>query len=373
MTDAYDVVARRIHATAGIALQGPHYMRMRRAVDRVAARHRTDAAGIATAARWGSELFTDLLDAVLVGETYWFRDRSQLDGITAVLADRPPGARLVWTPGSSTGQEAYSLAITLHRAGVWPVRIIASDINPRAVRTAQAAAYDLAQERELDDLTAVRYGSVTSAGGSWVVREDVRRQVRVVAHNLLRDPPIPADVVLCRNVLIYFGADEVTRALNRFEEALAPGGVLVLGHAEGQLPAAAWRRQRIAGTFVLHPPAPHAASAAPIVAVDTDPAESGSASVQDLIQRAESAMSDGRWSDAITRLRLARSLQCQDPVPVALLGLALAKAGARAEAARTYTEAVALLDAVPEDASLLDGYPPSAVRAWVVSLAEEAR
>ncbi|CAN5466546.1 hypothetical protein BH23ACT9_BH23ACT9_40030 [soil metagenome] len=132
---AGDLIAQRVADHLGFALSASQ----RKRLDQVAARLSPgSSADLAVQAVPGSTAFEQLVASVLVGETYWFRDQRQLEAIARLLRDVPPAERRIWSAGCSTGQEAYSLLITLHRAGIWPVELVATDINPAAVEATSA-------------------------------------------------------------------------------------------------------------------------------------------------------------------------------------------------------------------------------------------
>lgn len=151
----------------------------------------------------------------------------------------------VWHAGCATGEEAWSMAILLHEAGLYDrARIYATDLDGRAVEQAQAAVYPagLAQEytanylraggeAALSDYYAARYDSV-------IVRQGLKRNVIFSRHDLATDGPFNTfDVVLCRNVLIYFDGPLQDRVHRLLHGSLAPGGFLALGRADHLAPA----------------------------------------------------------------------------------------------------------------------------------------
>jgi chemotaxis methyl-accepting protein methylase len=242
------VITRKVADHLGFVLSAAQLQRLHRVIDRLAD---GDDADLAARCTPGSAAFDELAASVLVGETYWFRDQRQLQVIADLLADRPPERRRIWSAGCSTGQEAWSLLITLHRAGVWPAEVVATDIHGPSVHTAALGAYPLVRQRGLDADTAATYGA--AEGPTWTVREDLRRRLTAVRHDLLRDAPLPADVIICRNVLIYLTATAATTALNRFAGALQGDGVLVLGHAETPMARSGWMIEGHGDVHLLRP------------------------------------------------------------------------------------------------------------------------
>jgi chemotaxis protein methyltransferase CheR len=137
-----------------------------------------------------------------------------------------------WSAGCSTGQEPYSLAILLRElAPATPARILATDVDAAALAVAARGRYEPAQMSGLSP--ARRERAFLHQEGGWVVRPEIRALVTFRRHDLLTDPaPTGFDLVLCRNVVIYF-AEEAKEALySRLAAALRPGGVLFIGATE---------------------------------------------------------------------------------------------------------------------------------------------
>ena len=180
----------------------------------------------------GDWAFERLVDQVTVRETRFFRHPAELAGI-----DWAPGLRL-WNPGCATGEESYTLAMMAldARAGVGAtVSILATDVAAAALERAREFRY---AERSLRGMPASsRERHLEAVGTRFEVSEAARRMVRVARHNLVADPfpPVDAgrfDVIVCRNVLIYFDADTSRRVVAALRRALVPGGQLVLGAAD---------------------------------------------------------------------------------------------------------------------------------------------
>lgn len=182
-----------------------------------------------------------VIEAMTTFETSFLRDGHPFDTIRTHLLPRLAAGRVrLWSAGTSSGQEAYSLAMTvldyidtdtLRRPDDYSV--LATDLSARALAEARAAAYpDREVRRGLGAAHIQRY--LTPSGADWSVRESVRRLVEFRRVNLVG--PFadlgPFDGILCRNVLIYFDDDTRRRVCERFHDVLAPGGFLLLGAAE---------------------------------------------------------------------------------------------------------------------------------------------
>lgn len=184
-----------------------------------------------------------VINAVTVGETFFFRYGAQFDAlehvvIPAILERNHPRRTLtLWSAGCSNGAEPYSLSMLLHRRFAaqltgWRVDILGTDINSAALAEAQIGEYGAWTIRDLPE--EIRAECFCHQGQRWRVRPRYRAGLRFLRHNLVTQvPPVAAvDLVLCRNVLMYFDVDGRARALWSLRTCLSPGGWLVVGHAE---------------------------------------------------------------------------------------------------------------------------------------------
>jgi chemotaxis protein methyltransferase CheR len=169
-----------------------------------------------------------LVEHAVVTETFFWRHHDQLAALSA-LAARAPGPLSIWSAGCASGEEPYSVAMVLLEAGRRAVgdRILATDVSERMLAAARSATYGAWTMRHLPAPLARRW----IPGGR--VAEAVRARVELRRHNLVADPPPGAfDVVLCRNVLIYFDPAVAAAVVRGLAEAVRPGGLLVLGPVE---------------------------------------------------------------------------------------------------------------------------------------------
>jgi chemotaxis protein methyltransferase CheR len=177
-----------------------------------------------------------LVNAVTVGYTWFFRDPGQLLAIESLLLARPAhAARLrLWIPGCSTGEDAYSLAFIAELAGR-ELELLATDLNSDSVEHARRGVYGAWSARDVDG----RFKELLRrrADGAFEVEHRIKSRVRFQRHNLVDRAPLPAagggwDIVLCRNVLIYFERRAALRVLETLARSLSPGGHLLLGASE---------------------------------------------------------------------------------------------------------------------------------------------
>ncbi len=190
-----------------------------------------------------------LIGQVTVGETYFFRDRGQFEALRGhllpeLIAQKRQTVRQlrIWSAGCASGEEPYSLAILLRELlpdlSDWNITILATDINREALQKARRGLYGEWSFREAG-WQNLRDRYFTRRGKEWEISSQVRQMVSFAYLNL-REDPYPAianntvafDLVLCRNVAIYFSAELVQYVVNRMYEALVDGGWLLVGYAE---------------------------------------------------------------------------------------------------------------------------------------------
>ncbi len=183
-------------------------------------------------------LFRDLL----INVTSFFRDPEAFESLRIVAIPRLFEGRgaadtvRVWAPGCSTGEEVVSIAILLREymdtlRAPPRVTIFATDIDEHALAVARAGRYPAALLENLSPERRQRF--FTAQGDSFVVAKEVRDLCVFSPHSVLRDPPFSRmDLISCRNLLIYFGAEAQRQALPIFHYALRPGGFLFLGKSE---------------------------------------------------------------------------------------------------------------------------------------------
>jgi chemotaxis protein methyltransferase CheR len=203
-------------------------------------------------ARDGSQLHDTIVEAITTQETSFFRDpglfnalREQVLPERVALLRRAGGRRhriRMWSAAASTGQEAYSLAMLVREfvaadgsqdLQAHPFTILASDISADALETAKAARYSRSEVARGLSEEQLRC-HFEPCGDGWILSESVRRLVHFRRFNLLHSPATLGafDLILCRNVLIYFDEPTRRRICGAFYEILHDGGWLALGAAE---------------------------------------------------------------------------------------------------------------------------------------------
>jgi chemotaxis protein methyltransferase CheR len=190
------------------------------------------------------EALRRLIDEVTTKETAFVRDRGQLDAIGwHQLLDRAraAGSRVirVWSAGCASGEEPYTLALLADEVfGPMPppVDVLGTDVSGAALVAAAAGRYRERAVHALGEPQRDRYLD-RAADGTYLAGERLRRLVRFRHHNLVKDPVPPPgedgfDLILCRNVLIYFEQPLAAQVAGSLEQALRPGGALVVGASD---------------------------------------------------------------------------------------------------------------------------------------------
>jgi chemotaxis protein methyltransferase CheR len=215
----------------------------------------------------GRSALDTLIGALTVRESHFFRTRAQFDALGAdvlpeLLAARRERRRLrVWSAGCAAGEEPYSVAILLERLlpeiENWDVLVLATDISGAALRAARRGLYRRWSFREVPEEIERTY--FTRHGEHLEVIPRIRNRVRFAPLNLVGDcyPSLLSntfemDLVLCRNVLIYFSEAVAAGVVARLGEALADGGWLVLAPAEAGIAHGAGLVSRRIGGTLMH-------------------------------------------------------------------------------------------------------------------------
>ncbi len=223
-----------------------------------------DAETLVAVARGGDHrVCVAIIEALLVNETSWFRDKTPFDALGATVLERLVRERAterrlrIWSAGCSSGQEAYSVAM-LCRDVVphgWTVDILGTDVSRRIVEQARSGRYSqLEVNRGLPATRLVKW--LRRSGTEWEVVPELRAMVRWEALNVARPFASPGqfDVIFLRNVLIYFDVQTKIDVLDRMHATIRPDGYLILGGAETTLGVTDdWRRELVGAAPMWRP------------------------------------------------------------------------------------------------------------------------
>lgn len=241
--ESFETLLRYVRDSRGFDFTGYKRASLMRRV-----RHRMDQAGCATFEEYldllqaSSDEFASLFNTILINMTAFFRDPPAWDFIAGdviprLLAERGPNDPIrVWSAGCASGQEAYTLTMLLAEAmGAddfrQRVKIYATDVDEEALREARAASFDARAIESVPPELLERY--FEQVNGRYLFHKELRRAVIFGRNDLVKDAPISrVDLLVCRNTLMYLNAETQRNVLSRLHFALAPNGVLFLGHAE---------------------------------------------------------------------------------------------------------------------------------------------
>ena len=192
----------------------------------------------------GGPLADDVVDALLNNETFFYRDRPSFDtllgsGLERLREEKAAEQRLsIWCAGCSSGQEVYSLAITFAEQKArwegWKIDILGTDVSRGAIERARSGLYSQFEiQRGLPVMQMMRWFDEYPAH-AWRVAPAIRAAARFHVHSVLDEPPCPGvfDLILCRNVFLYFSPEIRRAAFARLAEASREGGLLMLGAGE---------------------------------------------------------------------------------------------------------------------------------------------
>jgi len=185
-------------------------------------------------------LFRDLL----IGVTNFFRDPDafmalEKQAIPIIFAGKPADSAVrIWSPGCSTGEEAYSIAILMQEKMEalkqnYKLQVFATDIDKAAISTARAGLYSAGIAKDITKERLARFFTIESDGSFYRINKSIRDMMIFSEQDVIEDPPFSKlDLISCRNMLIYMGAELQKKLIPLFHYSLNPGGILFLGTSE---------------------------------------------------------------------------------------------------------------------------------------------
>jgi chemotaxis methyl-accepting protein methylase len=395
--------AQLLDARIGLKPDVSFRPRLARALRDVAESMNIDREELVGALATNTTLFDAVLNKVTVQESGFFRHPEQFEILARVILPKIQPPFRAWSAASANGQEAYSIAIAMSEAG-GPGSVFASDVSPAALMRTATGSY---AAREMGGVSEERRRRhFLREGDRWRVRQDLRGMVTVERHNLL--DPIPphvatCQVVMCRNVLIYFKLRHAESFLERLADAMPRTACLFIGAAETlwqmtdrfepaqigvsyvyrPIPRGAVRRTASAAAVTSSrppaPPSPVLSITKPLVPRHAPPLVATTSLSEPLAQPLdETGQEDGRLGRqllasgslqlAIVAFRRWAFLAPDDPTAYFQLGSALDEAEAHTSALRAYRAAIAALDRCEPQrlVELLHGYNPAELRRLLV-------
>jgi chemotaxis protein methyltransferase CheR len=208
-----------------------------------------------------TEVGRQVVESMTTNETYFFRDPAHYQAIRTVLlpglkeSRRDTKKMRFWSAASSTGQEAYSLSMSLLEDGFgdWNIQILGTDFSSPVVERARTGKYhQIEVNRGLPLPLIVKY--FVRSGVDWQLSEKVRRMVRFETIDLRKSLRAfgPYDLVFCRNVMIYFDAETRNKILQELHSTLFRGGWLLLGGAETAFGVEQWFERKTIGNAIVY-------------------------------------------------------------------------------------------------------------------------
>jgi chemotaxis protein methyltransferase CheR len=191
--------------------------------------------------------FTHLVNSITTNLTFFFREVHHFDALREQLipklkARHAKDKRLrVWSAGCSTGEEPYSIAITLMQAfnenlSGWDVKVLATDLDTNVLEHAQNGIYKLDKTEGIPEPLLKRWFNEGRGDNEGFVRakDELKSLITFKPLNLMKEWPMkgPFDVIFCRNVVIYFDKPTQRTLFKRYYDLLSPGGYLIVGHSE---------------------------------------------------------------------------------------------------------------------------------------------
>ena len=362
----------------------------------------------------------ELIAEITIGETYFFRHQEHFDALRDVVLpdllarNQAKRSLRIWCAGCADGPEAYSLAILLeremaHKLVGWEVSILGTDINRRSLARARAGKFEEWALRTTNE--DLRRDCFLQEGKSWQIAPKYKQWISFQYHNLVEDP-VPSlvnnltafDLIVCRNVMIYFGPDLMHKMIRQFHECLVEGAWLLVGPTEPNMTSFTSFYAVNAPGVTMYQKAPQLTPVAlaldpviapalpPPVEVVRTPAPRKSAPLNPIVERTLAEVrlhaDGGEWANAVQcceqllkrdnlnslvhfyhalvleqmghhaeaepALRRAIYLDRQSVLPHYYLGLLLQSRGDPRQAARSFENAVELLESLSDADVLAD-------------------
>ena len=263
-SENYQFLQQHVYAQSGIVIEADkHYLiesRLSPIVRHLGLESINDLCALLQAART-PEVGRQVVEAMTTNETYFFRDPGHYDAIRSALLPRLKEERRdskklrFWSAASSTGQEAYSLAMLLIEAGLgdWNIQILGTDFSSHVLERARSGKYQQIEvNRGLPAALLVKH--FRRSGVDWQLSETVRQMARFETIDLRKSMRAlgPFDLVFCRNVMIYFDAETRKGILKELHGTLFRGGWLLLGGAETAFGVEEWFQRETVGTAIVY-------------------------------------------------------------------------------------------------------------------------
>lgn len=234
----YEAFKKQIYDLTHIDLNAYKERQMKRRIDALIAKHKCDGYDFyVKAIKNDKALFEDFVNYLTINVSEFYRNPDQWKNleneIYPYLIDTFGRELKIWSAACSTGDEPYSLAMTLSKfIPLNKIKIIATDIDKQVLETAQAGLYNQKSVAGLPKEYIDKY--MTKIGEkNYQVKDEIKKCVEFRQHNLLKDEyPTGCDMIVCRNVVIYFTDEAKTEIYKKFNKSLKKNGILFVGSTE---------------------------------------------------------------------------------------------------------------------------------------------
>ena len=236
-TDNYEKFKKDILQLAGIDLNSYKEKQMRRRINTLITKNNVKTYNDYVALiKKDKEKFDQFINFLTINVSEFYRNPDQwkiLEGQVFPELIKKLGKNLkIWSAACSTGDEPYSLVMALSRqVPLANIKIIATDIDNQVLDTARMGLYNEKSIASVPDDLKKKY--FTKVGSSYQISDEIKKRVEFKKHDLLKDPyPSGCNLIVCRNVVIYFTEEAKDVIYQKFHKALQPGGVLFIGSTE---------------------------------------------------------------------------------------------------------------------------------------------
>ncbi len=232
--DEFDIFKNKVHQKIGLDLNKYKEKQLKRRISQFMGRYNSsDFAHFFMLLSSDPELLAKFKDFLTINTSEFFRDIKVFEVIAGIIArlGKKQSLLKIWSAGCSVGAEPYSLAILAEEAGIRSYSILASDYDVNALQEATEGSYTANLLKNIPPSLLDKYFSRN--GNKYKVKNILKAKVTFKEHNLLKTPyPGDFDLILCRNVFIYFNQDVQHELIHLFVRSLNPGGYFVIGGSE---------------------------------------------------------------------------------------------------------------------------------------------
>jgi chemotaxis protein methyltransferase CheR len=233
---SYEDFKKEILRLSGIDLNSYKERQMKRRIDALIRKNNyTEYDSYVSALKRDKELYNEFINYLTINVSEFYRNPNQWkvlesEVIPYLLQQR--SSLKIWSAACSTGDEPYSLAMVLSKfLPLSKIRILATDIDRQVLEKAQLGLYNKKSLAGLPNEYASKY--FKKVGESYQISDDIKRCIEFKQHNLLKDSyPLDCDLIVCRNVLIYFTEEAKSDIYKKFNHSLKMGGILFVGSTE---------------------------------------------------------------------------------------------------------------------------------------------